>query len=183
MKTFFTVMGYMLLMLFISYQAFGPEDLNELGIDFEPVKEIPINGVSLHELPVFNDGDPEVQCLAENIYHEARNQSIEGMTAVAAVTINRMKSVDYPNTICEVIYEPYQFSWTIYGKEVRIDNAVDATAWDVSQDIAKKVLHEGVPYDMMGVYYYHADYVNPKWALAKMEYTRIERHIFYKNRI
>jgi hypothetical protein len=38
--------------------------------------------------------DPELICLAMNIYHEARNQSIAGQMAVALVTINRVNDID-----------------------------------------------------------------------------------------
>ena len=50
--------------------------------------------------------DPnEKHCLAQNIYFEAGNQSLEGMAAVADVTINRKDNASYPNTICEVVYQ------------------------------------------------------------------------------
>ena len=42
-------------------------------------------------------------CLAENIYWEARNQSLEGKLAVAHVTINRVKSNKFPNNVCGVV--------------------------------------------------------------------------------
>ena len=47
----------------------------------------------------------EVQCLAENVYHEARGESIAGMLAVALVVKNRVENVRYPNTYCDVIKE------------------------------------------------------------------------------
>ena len=39
-------------------------------------------------------------CLALNIYHEARDQPIEGQVAVAQVVMERVKSNKYPNSIC-----------------------------------------------------------------------------------
>ena len=45
----------------------------------------------------------EVKCLAQNIYWEARNQSIQGMYAVADVTLNRVKDKRWPSTVCEVV--------------------------------------------------------------------------------
>ena len=45
----------------------------------------------------------EVKCLAKNIYFEARNQSIQGMYAVADVTLNRVKDSRWPSTVCEVV--------------------------------------------------------------------------------
>ena len=52
-------------------------------------------------------------CLALNVYHEARDQGIEGWLAVAMVTRNRKETPNtFPDTWCEVVYAPYAFSWT-----------------------------------------------------------------------
>lgn len=48
----------------------------------------------------------EINCLAKNIFFESRDQGLQGKLAVAAVTFNRGGS------ICETVYQPYQFSWT-----------------------------------------------------------------------
>ena len=42
----------------------------------------------------------EVKCLAQNIYFEARDQTTKGQIAVALVTINRVESKRFPNSIC-----------------------------------------------------------------------------------
>ena len=55
---------------------------------------------------------PEVVCLAENIYFEARAESLEGKAAVANVTRNRVESNKFPNTYCGVVQEgPVRESW------------------------------------------------------------------------
>lgn len=51
----------------------------------------------------------EVRMIAAMIQCEAGNQPIEGQIAVGAVIMNRVKSLSYPNTIAEVIYQPSQF--------------------------------------------------------------------------
>lgn len=179
MKTFFALLGYVGLMLVLSYQIFV-EDIKAWTSVPHITKQIELNGVSLYEIsPIYFD-DPELYCLAENIYHEARNQSVDGMAAVAYVTLNRVKHVDYPNTICEVVHEPHQFSWVYEGKAIALNSVIDQQAWKTSQEIASIILQDGVPYDMLGVYHYHADYVEPTWALTKVEHTQIDNHIFYK---
>ena len=56
--------------------------------------------------------DPQAYCLAENIYFEARSDSVAGQAAVADVVINRMFDSRYPNTICKVVTEgPIRESW------------------------------------------------------------------------
>ena len=60
----------------------------------------------------------EARCLAENVYHEARNQGTAGWLAVAAVTMNRVIDNRFPNTICEVVFQAEtKESWKTKGKK------------------------------------------------------------------
>ena len=45
----------------------------------------------------------ELYCLANNIYFESRNQPKLGRIAVGQVTMNRVNSKRFPNTVCEVV--------------------------------------------------------------------------------
>jgi len=55
---------------------------------------------------------PEVMCLAENIYFEARAESFSGKAAVGNVTRNRVKDSRWPNSYCNVVTEgPVRESW------------------------------------------------------------------------
>ena len=47
----------------------------------------------------------EIKCMAMNIYHEARNESLAGKVAVILVTMNRVADKRFPNTICGVVHE------------------------------------------------------------------------------
>ena len=58
----------------------------------------------------------ELRLLAALIYCEAGNQPYEGMVAVGAVVMNRVKSPAYPNTIYSVIYASGQFTPAMSGK-------------------------------------------------------------------
>ena len=82
----------------------------------------------------------EVNCLALNIYHEARNQPTVGKLAVAMVTMNRVKDERFPNTVCGVVtqglYKNNQpiinkchFSWWCDGKS---DKPKDLQSWQYS---------------------------------------------------
>lgn len=152
--------------------------------------------------------DPELICLAENIYHEARGQSLEGQVAVAMVTLNRVKSSAFPNTICEVVkqgplieswktrqdptlaehqrvYHPRrhycQFSWYCDGKH---DRPAEVTSWCVSQAIAILITSKnGKIHDLThGATHYHANYVRPNWADKDRVVAIIGDHIFYRMR-
>ena len=59
----------------------------------------------------------EVQCMACALYFEARSETSEIQQIVGRVIINRVKSRDYPNTICGVVWQKKQFSWTHDGKK------------------------------------------------------------------
>lgn len=121
----------------------------------------------------------EIRCLAVNIFHEARNQTIEGMKAVAWVTVNRTKSDRYPDTICGVVYQKKQFSWTITKPVIR--------NWKVYFEIealAREFLNE-LQYQERdpthGAKFYHANYIKPpKWARVFSRTTQIGDHIFYR---
>lgn len=56
------------------------------------------------------DMDPQLLCLAKNIYYEAGLEGREGMMAVAQVTINRTQSGKFPTTICDVVNQKAELS-------------------------------------------------------------------------
>ena len=62
----------------------------------------------------------EVRLLGALIYCEAGNQPYEGMLAVGAVVMNRVKSGAYPNTIHSVIYASGQFTPAMTGKVAKV---------------------------------------------------------------
>lgn len=114
-------------------------------------------------------------CLALNLYHEARGEGPEGMLAVGVVTLNRTNHADWPDTICEVVYQPHQFSWTSHNPPVR-----NAAAWAEAQTIARHLIeqpHSG-PLDHRALWYHNTS-VAPKWAASKEVLGRIGQHVFY----
>ena len=122
--------------------------------------------------------EQDVLCLAKNIYHEARGQEVDGQYAVAFVTVNRVNHANFPNTICDVVYQPYQFSWTHQNMKLDLSNKIERAAWEVVTEIALEVLNEQVYNDMYGVTHYHATSVNPEWGYQLV--TQIDDHLFYK---
>ena len=51
----------------------------------------------------------EIQCMALNLYHEARNESLAGQMAVNHVVLNRRDSDLFPNTVCDVVLESREY--------------------------------------------------------------------------
>lgn len=125
----------------------------------------------------------ELYCLAKNIYFESRNQPKIGKIAVAQVTLNRVKSDKFPNTVCEVVYQggerrnKCQFSWYCDGKK---DEPTNGPAWDDSVYLALLVYGDGFLDVTEGALWYHATYVSPSWAEHYQKTVRINNHIFYR---
>lgn len=120
----------------------------------------------------------EVTCLAQNIYHEARGESPTGRRAVAHVTLNRVKSPRYPDTICEVVYQPEQFSWTASGP----GDLSEPAAFENALVVAINAM-SGLSRDPTGGadHYYNHHKVTPYWS-ASFETTRvIGQHTFQKD--
>ena len=127
----------------------------------------------------------ELTCLALNIYHEARSEPQAGQVAVAEVTLNRVASKHYPDSVCEVVYEQRwdrirqrrvgAFSWTERG---RLEPPTGA-AWSQAIDIARRIYQGQQPATVDGALFYHATYVQPSWSRYKHPVARIGKHVFY----
>ena len=132
---------------------------------------------------------PQMWCLAQNIYYEARGSNRADRMAVADVVINRVQHTYYPNTICKVVHQGQQyadgqmirhkcqFSWFCDGKSDKPKNT------KVYNEISELVNYIS-DYDIIditdGATHYHADYVRPSWAKTKTKTIEIEDHIFYR---
>jgi hypothetical protein len=118
----------------------------------------------------------DIRCLATNIYHEARSEPIEGQIAVAQVTINRVKDKrQFANSVCGVVFEHAQFSWTL-GKPKQIR---DVKAWKTAVEVARVVLTHSHPIPQFKALFYHTTKIKPRWARQKRVLTVIGNHVFY----
>ena len=123
----------------------------------------------------------EVECLARNIYFEAGGEPRAGKIAVAEVTMNRVKSKQFPRSVCGVVHQRVrgtcQFSWVCEGKKKVYKNS---DAWKDSIKIAENILISKHHYGIIGsAKYFHATYVDPAWAEQKQLIRKIGNHIFY----
>lgn len=119
----------------------------------------------------------ELGCLAMNIYHEARGETEKGKLAVAAVTINRVKNKHYPNSVCGVVWQRKQFSWTDLKPKYHIIK--DQDAWVNAIEIAQLFLDGG---DWSGVgraTHYHTLTVSPSWKDNDNLIAQVGNHLFY----
>jgi spore germination cell wall hydrolase CwlJ-like protein len=118
----------------------------------------------------------DLDCLTRNIYYEAGVEDHRGKFAVAHVTINRLKTGYWGDTICRVVYAPKQFSWTLARKLPHPNTQL----WAESEDIARKVLAGHRVRGLTRSLYYHATYIkDPHWADSNHEAGQIGSHVFY----
>ena len=129
--------------------------------------------------------DRQLDCLAKNIYHEAKGEPFEGKVAVAQVTINRAASGQFPGDICKVVYQKNivydkvlcQFSW--YCDQAVFTKPKNTAAYKESQIVARQVLLEEfrLP-SLKHALYFHATDINPGWKKERV--ATIGGHVFYK---
>lgn len=118
----------------------------------------------------------EVRCLAENLYHEARGEGTMGMLAVGQVTLNRVKDKRWPSSVCRVVYQHKQFSWTIKPPPIR-----DAKSWAFAKTLASMLLSPRYSFSTIDATHYVRRDLHRKvsWTRKLQVATRIGRHVFY----
>lgn len=133
------------------------------------------------------DVKKQITCLAENIYFEAAHEPLEGKKAVAFVTLNRLQTGNYANSICGVVHQKTgtvcQFSWYCEAHTLaRRLTVKDTLLYNQILELSTNIYlnFERLTDVTNGATYYHADYVNPGWNLKREK--QIGRHIFYKSK-
>lgn len=117
-----------------------------------------------------------LMCLAVAIFFEAGVESYSGKIAVADVIHNRVQDERYPNDVCSVVFEPYQFSFTHDGKPDVLPNSILAKR-SIAAAIASLA---GDTLDITSTHY-HTVKVSPQWKNSFDFDGRIGYHLFYTN--
>ncbi|RKT30779.1 cell wall hydrolase [Roseovarius halotolerans] len=128
-------------------------------------------------------GGEEWQCLAEALYFEARGESVRGQFAVAEVIMNRVDSVEFPDSICGVVHQgtgrkyACQFTYTCDGHEEVVS---EKAAFRQVGKVAGLMV-AGAPRRLTdGATHYHTRAVNPRWARSFPRTATIGVHHFYR---
>jgi len=131
----------------------------------------------------------ELRCLALNVYFEARGEKTEGQFAVALVTMNRTKSRHYPSSVCGVVWQKRQFSWTHDGKS---DRPTDMRAWELARKIAQVTYlgysrlsarsRKALDLTKGALHFYAPRLAAPYWAEAHSVTRIIGGHVFLTGR-
>ncbi len=114
----------------------------------------------------------EVRCMALNLYFEARGEGKHGMIAVGNVTMNRVNSGKFPDSVCKVVKQKNQFSWYSAGKSfknVKVPKEIEQIAFNIV------VLNKYTDRTKGSLYFHHESL--PRFKLKYK--TKIGNHIFY----
>jgi spore germination cell wall hydrolase CwlJ-like protein len=127
----------------------------------------------------------EHRCLSEVLYYEARGETEEGQKAIAEVVFRRMKTGNYGQSICSVVYEGAkgsvcQFSFTCNGETLK---KKAPGAWREAEMLAARILTNEVHIGTLtgGATNFHAISVQPVWADELQRTVQIGNHVFYRS--
>jgi len=119
---------------------------------------------------------PDLACLAEAVYFEARGTGATGESAVAHVVVNRARSAKFPRSVCGVVADGCQFSYRCDG---RPDVLADVRARDHAFSVARTVL-AGAPDITDGALFFHAASVAPGWFDTRPRVGTFGGNVFYR---
>jgi spore germination cell wall hydrolase CwlJ-like protein len=137
----------------------------------------------LDDQPAAN-GDAEWRCLSEALYFEARGETVKGQFAVAEVIMNRVKSSQYPGSLCAVIKQgtgrkyQCQFTYTCDGYK---DVVAEYKAYERVSKVARVTIDGTATPLTDGATHYHNLTVHPSWARTFKKTAQIGVHLFYRH--
>ncbi|WP_366923395.1 LysM peptidoglycan-binding domain-containing protein [Metallumcola ferriviriculae] len=112
----------------------------------------------------------QVMLLAKLIYGEARGESYQGQLAIAAVTLNRVDSPLFPNTLRGVIFEPWAFTAVHDGQFYMEPNSTAIKA-------ATDALNGSDPTNG-ALYYWNPATATNTWVWTRQITGKIGQHLF-----
>ncbi len=124
-----------------------------------------------------------LNCLAEAIYYEARNEPEAGQLAVAQVVLNRVRHRAYPSSICAVVFEGAsrrtgcQFTFTCDGAMAAPPHG---RSWRQARLSAIHAMLGMSDVTIGRATHYHTVSVDPRWSANLLRTANIGRHVFYR---
>ena len=189
---YLSIAATLIFLCLILFNEFGTPDI-PAGSSSEPVYTAPKNKIDFSQGEFLKIGQAsgltfilseartvshkEMQCLAKNIYHEARGEGIAGMMGVAQVTLNRADT-QYrgKKTLCGVVHDSHQFSWT---KDIQKTKKLDKPSWQQSLHIAQLVLLGVRIKEIEDSIYFHSHKIkSPIWTKNLSVNKKIGQHIY-----
>jgi N-acetylmuramoyl-L-alanine amidase len=121
--------------------------------------------------------DPEVACLAEAIYFEARGTSPDGQAAVAHVVLNRAENDEFPSTVCGVVSDRCQFSYRCNGESNAL---VNPQARAEAVRIAAETLSRSTDITKGALFFHSARATATGWLATRPRVGQFGGNVFYR---
>jgi N-acetylmuramoyl-L-alanine amidase len=122
--------------------------------------------------------DDQMRCLAVAVYYESKGEPLEGQLAVAQVILNRRDSGRFAKSICGVVYQRGQFSFTW---DKRPDRPSSSDVWRTAQAIAVIAATDDWREIVPDATHFHARRVSPGWNRLQ-RVSAVGNHVFYRMR-
>ena len=131
----------------------------------------------------------EYRCAVRSLYHEGRGESLVGQAYIVKTVLNRVRDTKHPHSVCGVIYQRKQFSWThqIPKNKHKVPNKTASEKELLKQlEVISTVVIwiDRLGWDFTeGSQFYHSVKVKPNWDYTKLERTEtVGNHVFYKTK-
>lgn len=116
--------------------------------------------------------ESDANLLARVIYGEARGEPYNGMVAIGAVILNRVKNPNFPSSIAGVIYQPGAFTAVDDGQ-------INLTPSESAYKAARDALNGWDP-SGGAIYYFNPNTATNKWIWSRPLIVVIGKHRFCK---
>ena len=133
-------------------------------------KESPIDLSDNNYVEVFSDNnefvyltEDDIYLMSQVVYAESKGEPFEGKVAVASVILNRVLSPQFPDSVQEVIFQPYAFSCIV-------------ECFDAVYEAIKGNDPTG-----SALFFYNPETATCSWmqSVEKTDSTSIGRHLFF----
>ncbi|MDB5688858.1 MAG: cell wall hydrolase SleB [Sphingomonas bacterium] len=120
--------------------------------------------------------DPELECMAKVVHHEAGNQSRRGQLAVAQTILNRIQSGRFADTICGVANQPGQFFRT-----AAYDPDRSGAQWQSALSVSRQARRGEAADVAPGALFFRASYASAnRFFRSRQQVATLGDHVFYR---
>ena len=117
--------------------------------------------------------DSDFNLLSQLVQAESEGEPYAGQVAVAAVVLNRVNDPNFPKTVPEVVYEPYQFQPVTNGYLYSVPYGGNQVARQATEDAAK-----GWDPSYGALFFYNPRTAGSWWIRTRPVTTAIGNHVF-----
>ena len=118
--------------------------------------------------------NPDIYCLSHAIYWETRGVEAQGATMVGEVVLNRVEHDEFPNTVCDVVHQPWQFAASAaVGAPI-----IEPQAFDNSVQTAMDIYLSHERTSDEALFFINYSIGTPPWARSLRVVERHGDHVF-----